>query len=120
MTQGEVFNVTALGLAYDRHPQRIIKDVTMTNKLSQFDNKRASRQNARQISDHTIVRTAETAAILSITKKHLSELSKRDDFPRKVRLGQQAIGWRIQDIEAWIDSKMVNSAHVDGGQNDTE
>ena len=56
----------------------------------------------------------------SITKKHLSELSKRDDFPRKVRLGQQAIGWRIQDIEAWIDSKMVDSAHVDGGQNDNE
>ena len=92
----------------------------MTNKLSQFDNKRASRQNARQISDHTIVRTAETAAILSITKKHRSELLKRDDFPRKVRLKQQAIGWRIHDIEAWIDSKIINSVHFDGFQNEDE
>ena len=51
---------------------------------------------------------------------YLGELSKRDDFPRKVRLAQQAIGWRIQDIAAWIDSKMINSVHVDGVQNENE
>lgn len=37
MIQGEVFNVTALGLAYDRHYKRMIKDGTMTNKLGQFE-----------------------------------------------------------------------------------
>lgn len=74
------------------------------------------RQRSRGVTDHAIVRTAEAAAILSITRKHLQKLSKEPDFPRKVRMGANAVGWKIIDLESWINSKM-DSAINRGGEN---
>ena len=73
------------------------------------------RQRSREITDYAIVRTAEAAAILSITPKHLHTLSKEPGFPQKVRLGTNAVGWKISDLEAWINSKMDGSINIGGG-----
>jgi len=74
------------------------------------------RRRSREITDYAIVRTAEAAAILSITPKHLHTLSKEPGFPKKVRLGTHAVGWKIADLEAWINSKMDGSLNS-GGEN---
>lgn len=36
----------------------------------------------------------------------LNPRSKRFDssFPKRVSLGERAVGWKLQEIEAWIDS----------------
>ena len=73
------------------------------------------RRRSREITDYAIVRTAEAAAILSITPKHLHTLSKEPGFPKKVRLGTHAVGWKIADLEAWINSKMDGSINFGGG-----
>jgi len=73
------------------------------------------RRRSREITDYAIVRTAEAAAILSITPKHLHTLSKEPGFPKKVRLGTHAVGWKIADLEAWINSKMDGSINIGGG-----
>ena len=64
-------------------------------------------QLARAMSDKAIARIKIAAAILGITPKHLHELAKRPDFPAKVRIGSNAIGWRVSDLEAWIDAQIV-------------
>lgn len=74
------------------------------------------RQRSRGITDYTIVRTAEAAAILSITRKHLHKLSKEPSFPRKIRMGANAVGWKIADLELWINSKMDDAING-GGEN---
>jgi len=62
---------------------------------------------ARALSDQTVVRIKIAAAILGITPKHLHELAKRPEFPPKVRIGSNAVGWRVSDLEAWIDAQIV-------------
>ena len=64
-------------------------------------------QLARAMSDKAIARIKIAAAILGITPKHLHELAKRPDFPAKVRIGSNAIGGRVFDLEAWIDAQIV-------------
>ena len=64
-------------------------------------------QLARAMSDKAIARTKIAAAILGITPKHLHDLAKRPDFPSKVRIGSNAVGWRVSDLETWIDAQIV-------------
>jgi len=68
-------------------------------------------QLARAMSNQTIARIKIAAAILGITPKHLHELAKRADFPAKVRIGPNAVGWRVSDLEAWIDAQIVKGEH---------
>ena len=60
---------------------------------------------ARALSGYTVIRPSDTAALLGITREHLNALSKMPDFPCKVVMGKRAVGWRLADLEAWIDSK---------------
>jgi predicted DNA-binding transcriptional regulator AlpA len=62
---------------------------------------------ARAMTDKAIARIKIAAAILGITPKHLQDLAKRSDFPPKVRIGTNAVGWRVSDLEAWIDMQTV-------------
>ena len=93
-------------------------DVTMAENNNQINGNRSLRKSVREITDYTIVRTAEAAAMLSITKKHLNELSKNADFPKKVRLGTKAVGWRVKDLEIWIDSKQSMFDPIEEIQNE--
>ena len=67
---------------------------------------------ARALSDQTVVRIKIAAAILGVTPKHLHTLAKKPEFPPKVRIGSNAVGWRIADLEAWIETQIVK-----GGSN---
>lgn len=64
-------------------------------------------QLARAMSNKAVARIKIAAAILGITPKHLHELAKRPDFPSKVRIGANAVGWRVADLETWIDAQIV-------------
>ncbi len=64
-------------------------------------------QLARALSDQTIARIKIAAAILGITPKHLHEPAKRPDFPAKIRIGSNAVGWRVSDLETWTDAQIV-------------
>jgi predicted DNA-binding transcriptional regulator AlpA len=64
-------------------------------------------QLARAMSNQTIARIKIAAAILGVTPKHLHNLARRPDFPAKVRLGTNAVGWRVSDLEAWISNQIM-------------
>ena len=90
----------------------------MANDRFKNDRRMAALRNARELTNHTIARTAEAAAILGITVKHLHTLAKKPDFPTKIKLGSHAVGWRVLDLENWIDSKKDKQALTTGGQKD--
>ena len=90
----------------------------MANHQFNNDRRMAALRTARELTNHTIVRTAEAAAILGITVKHLHTLTKESDFPAKIKLGSHAVGWRVLDLENWIDSKKENQTLTTGGQKD--
>ena len=75
-------------------------------------------QMARALSNQTIARTKVAATILGITTKHLIELAKQPGFPPKIKIGANAVGWRVCDLENWIDSKQDNAVTVIKGEND--
>ena len=60
-------------------------------------------QLARAMSNQMIARSKIAAAILGVTPKHLYDLAKRKDFPPKIYIGANAVGWRVADLETWIE-----------------
>ena len=60
---------------------------------------------ARALSNQTLVRPREAAAILSISRKHLYTLAARPDFPERIRVSDRVVAWRVCDLEAWIDAR---------------
>lgn len=61
----------------------------------------------QHISGHKIVRLKDAAIMLGFTPKHLRTLERKGDFPARVQLGPKSVGWRLMDLEAWIDARRV-------------
>lgn len=39
------------------------------------------------------------------TRKHILELEKRGQFPRRVRLGEASVAWVESEIDEWLEAK---------------
>ena len=65
---------------------------------------------ARALSNQTLVRPREAAAMLSISRKHLYALAARPDFPERIRVSDRVVAWRVTDLEAWIDARAQGGA----------
>ena len=63
---------------------------------------------ARALSNQTLVRPREAAAILGISRKHLYALANRPDFPKRVRISDRVVAWRVCDLESWIANASDN------------
>jgi prophage regulatory protein len=64
-----------------------------------------ARKRVRAISGHSIVRLKDASEMVGFTAKHLRHLERNGQFPPRVHLGPNAVGWRLMDLEAWIDSR---------------
>jgi predicted DNA-binding transcriptional regulator AlpA len=60
----------------------------------------------RELSGHTLLKPQEVAELLATTTKTIRELEARGDFPPRVEIGPMLIGYRLKDIEAFIDARM--------------
>ena len=56
----------------------------------------------RPLSQDRILRMRDLPSIVGIQRTHIYDLIRRNQFPRGVKLGDRARGWREQDINAWI------------------
>ena len=76
-------------------------------------------EHARALSNQTLVRPREAAAMLGISRKHLYALANRPDFPERVRVSDRVVAWRVSDLEQWIATKSEPlSAQSKGGSNE--
>lgn len=49
-----------------------------------------------------ILRRAAVEEMTGLSRSTLYRMMDRNNFPRLVRLGQRAVGWRPKVVEAWI------------------
>jgi len=54
-----------------------------------------------------ILRMREVIQRIGLSRSTIYKLMENDKFPRPMKLGSQAIGWRDSDIETWIASRPV-------------
>jgi prophage regulatory protein len=55
--------------------------------------------------EQVFMRKKEVLAIIGMKTTWLVEAVKEGSFPRPVRLGARAVGWRTTDVKKWIDSR---------------
>ena len=52
-----------------------------------------------------VVRVSEAVTLTGLSRVTLWRMSKNGTFPRPVRLGERATGYRLSEILAWIESR---------------
>lgn len=52
-----------------------------------------------------VLRKRAVCALLGVSLAHLDRLRQRGEFPPAIRLGEQAIGFRRIDIDAWLAAR---------------
>mgnify|MGYP001044957995 CR=1 FL=1 len=53
-----------------------------------------------------ILRPAQACQYLGISRTALHYLHERDpSFPRKIRFGGRAVGWRKESLDTWLEQK---------------
>ena len=50
-----------------------------------------------------ILRRKDVEEIVGLSRSTIYKLMSTGAFPRSIRLGPRAAGWRLSDIEAWIE-----------------
>jgi prophage regulatory protein len=55
--------------------------------------------------DQRMVRPAEAAKILSLSVSTLRRLELRGEFPPRIALGANSVGWRLADLFAWMAAR---------------
>lgn len=53
-----------------------------------------------------ILRKPDIERITGMTERHIRNLEARGEFPRRVKLGARAVGWRARQVEEWIASRV--------------
>ena len=46
---------------------------------------------------------------IDYSKRQLLDLEAADRFPKRIRLSERRVVWRIADIEAWLDERELDS-----------
>ena len=65
----------------------------------------AALQNARALSDQTLIRPRDAAAMLGISRKHLYALAEQQGFPKRIYISDRVVAWRVADLEVWIETR---------------
>ena len=57
------------------------------------------------LSDHEIIRRAEVLRLVPISVSGLYQKISDNDFPKQIKLGPRAVGWRKQVVLNWLASQ---------------
>jgi prophage regulatory protein len=53
-----------------------------------------------------IITKKELRELVPYTPQHIHRLEKAGRFPQRLQLGPNRVGWRLSDIEAWINARL--------------
>ena len=53
-----------------------------------------------------IMRIQELTALVPYSPQHIRRLEHADQFPRRVRLGANRVGWVREEVEGWINARI--------------
>lgn len=60
-----------------------------------------------------VLRKREVCKLLGISLATLDRRRVQGDFPPPIKLGEQAVGWPMASVQAWIDSRPMAQHFVD-------
>ena len=52
-----------------------------------------------------ILRTAAVIRLTGLSRTTLSRLERQGEFPARVRLGLNSVGWKEEEVARWIDAR---------------
>ena len=52
-----------------------------------------------------ILRRKNVEIMVGLSRSTIYKLMSQGSFPKAIRLGPRAVGWRLSDIEVWIESR---------------
>jgi prophage regulatory protein len=52
-----------------------------------------------------ILTKKQVCALVPYTPQHIHRLEKAGRFPRRLQLGPNRVGWRLVDIERWVNER---------------
>ncbi|BDB13822.1 helix-turn-helix transcriptional regulator [Acidithiobacillus ferrooxidans] len=52
-----------------------------------------------------ILRPAEAARVLGVSRTTFWRIAKAADFPKKICIGARAVGWSRDDLLAWMEAR---------------
>lgn len=59
----------------------------------------------RGVTENRILRRAEVERRTGFKRAHLYDLIKKRKFPRPLRLGKRAVGWKADEVNHWIATR---------------
>ena len=57
-----------------------------------------------------IITKKELRTIVPLCSQQIHRLEKQGKFPRRIRLSARRVGWRLSDIETWIEERANDPA----------
>lgn len=64
-----------------------------------------SQEKCKLMSDNKIIRLNELSETLGLNKKTIRMMSEQGTFPAPIKLGKRAIGWKLSDINKWLETR---------------
>lgn len=52
-----------------------------------------------------VIRRNDLLQLIGLSRSSLYAMTKSGRFPKPIRLGQRAVGWREADVQAWLASR---------------
>ena len=59
-----------------------------------------------QLNRLRLITKKELRELVPYTPQHIHRLEKAGRFPQRLQLGPNRVGWRLSDIEAWINARL--------------
>jgi prophage regulatory protein len=66
------------------------------------------------LNDLRMITRKELRLLVPYTPQHIQRLENEGEFPRRVPIGKNRVGWRLVEIEEWLRKRI---AKRDGGVN---
>jgi prophage regulatory protein len=57
------------------------------------------------------VRMPELLVLTGLSASTIYRLEKRGQFPRRIRLAPNSVGWRLKSVQSWIESRTTVTSY---------
>ena len=58
--------------------------------------------------EYRILRRTEDLFMTGLATSTLYEMMEKGEFPKPIKLGRRAVGWRERDIMGWVENLQVH------------
>jgi prophage regulatory protein len=68
-------------------------------------------QEARDTQTHRVIRRIGLQERTGLSLATIYRLIQRGDFPKPIELSEHAVGWLVEEVDAWIQSRQRATRH---------